>query len=94
MKRIINKPLLKEYHDMQCVVCGTTPCDADHIKTRGAGGHDHPRNLWSLCRQHHQERHMIGLGTFIHRYPHIKDDMYERDWERIDGKWYCIGIDD
>lgn len=92
MKRIQNKELLKIYHEMQCVVCGTTPCDPDHIRTKGAGGHDHPQNLWALCRTHHQERHKIGIWTFVFTYPHIKDELYERGWEKFGGKWIAPSI--
>lgn len=49
-----------------CVICGALPVDADHIKTRGAGGGDD--QVWPLCRLHHTERHSMGIKTFQSRY--------------------------
>jgi hypothetical protein len=56
-----------------CVVCrqlGRTQrsrSQADHLRTRGAGGKE-VANLWSLCPSHHDERHRIGLKSFAYRY--------------------------
>lgn len=67
-KRKKDKKLLKGFHDKPCVVCARVPSDPDHIRTRGAGGHDSEANLWPLCRIHHVERHAIGLTLFCKRY--------------------------
>ena len=46
------------------MVCGMTPSDPDHLRTRGAGG----EFVWPLCRAHHVERHQIGIRTFVKKY--------------------------
>lgn len=46
--------------------------DPDHVTTRGAGGGDTPTNVMPLCRKHHTERHMIGIGSMISKYPAYK----------------------
>lgn len=58
---------------LPCRVCGDLPSEPDHIKTRGAGGGDDIDNLQPLCREHHQERHTIGIKTFMNKYPQESD---------------------
>jgi hypothetical protein len=67
-ERIDNPELRKKYHSMRCVVCRKTPCDPDHISTKGSGGDDSEHNMWALCRNHHQERHQLGIASFISKY--------------------------
>ena len=59
MKYQTNKP---------CIVCGKSPSDLHHIKSRGAGGDDSLSNLLPLCRLHHIEIHKIGRKTFALKY--------------------------
>jgi len=40
VKRIVNKKLLKSFHERSCVVCGAFGAEAHHIKSVGAGGND------------------------------------------------------
>lgn len=80
-KRKKNKKLLKEYHDKPCLVCERTPSDPDHIRTRGAGGHDEESNIWPLCRIHHVERHAIGLALFCKRYYRAMMELKNRGIE-------------
>lgn len=49
-----------------CVVCGLTPSDTAHIKSRISGGYI--RNVVPLCRTHHTESHTIGLKSFEEKY--------------------------
>lgn len=67
-KRIVDRGLLDFIKTLKCVVCSDTPCDPDHITTRGAGGDDIARNVWPLCRSHHNERGQIGLPAFVRKY--------------------------
>lgn len=62
--------------------------DIHHIKSRGAGGSDHPFNLMPLCRYHHSMIHAVGQTTFI-RERGLKDYLIEREWEFIEvlNKW-------
>ena len=56
-----------------CVVCRTygmtqrSKTQADHVRTRGAGGGERG-NLWPLCARHHDERHRLGLKSFQYEY--------------------------
>ena len=68
-KRKINRSLLNEIKLLACVCCGSMPCDPDHILSRGAGGDDSQSNVWPLCRNHHHERHFIGLRRLAAKYP-------------------------
>ncbi len=53
---------------LSCLVCGTRPVDVDHIVTRGARGGDDLSNLQPLCREHHTERHSMGIKSFVDKY--------------------------
>lgn len=50
---------------LPCVICGNF-AEADHVRTRGAGGTD--RQAVPLCHTHHMERHTIGIKTFQAKY--------------------------
>ena len=52
----------------RCEVCSRAPAERDHIRTRGAGGGDEPENIQWLCREHHQQRHRIGIKSFALKY--------------------------
>lgn len=81
-KRKKDKPLLKKYHGMTCVICGKTPCDPDHIVTKGSGGPDEDFNIWPLCRQHHTERHELGIHRFVRKYSaKTIPELLRRNWE-------------
>lgn len=47
---------------MPCVICGRSPSEAAHVRSRGAGGTW--RDIVPLCRDHHREQHTVGLRTF------------------------------
>ena len=67
-KRYVNKKNLELIRSLPCSICYTEPSEADHIRTRGAGGGDNLGNLQPLCRKCHVERHTIGIETFYKRY--------------------------
>ena len=52
-----------------CECCGNHSAAPHHIRTRGAGGDDDPRNLLALCTTHHTEIHQVGSAEFCGRYP-------------------------
>lgn len=52
-----------------CAVCGSTPCDAAHLRfanpsvgrtNPGMGCKPHDRHATALCREHHTEQHAAG----------------------------------
>lgn len=49
-----------------CIVCGETPCDNAHVRSRAAGGTS--SDVVPLCRVHHRAMHDIGYLTFQVRY--------------------------
>lgn len=79
--RKVDKDLMKQFRYRNCVACGTTPCEGDHIFSRGAGGPDEEFNLWPVCRHHHSERHSLGIKTFIQKYPITKLILKIKGWE-------------
>ena len=60
---------------LPCLVCGNTPCDNAHVKSRGAGG-DYTC-IVPLCRVHHTEQGMIGIKTFQNKYNLALDAIAE-----------------
>ena len=65
--RIRGEAYLKAARAGKCRVCGQTPCDAHHVKAKGAGGGDD--QVIPLCRKHHAEWHSLGVGRFLKRHP-------------------------
>ncbi len=62
-QRIVDKKLLKEMAQVPCEVCGGQwSVVAHHITTKGAGGHDLPENLISLCVLCHNKAHHGGIS--------------------------------
>jgi len=78
----------------RCALCGATahsiPIDRHHIKRRKAGGSDHPTNTIFLCRPHHQEIHATALTEFVLKYPQMKQELLDRQWEfeELRKKWF------
>ena len=49
-----------------CSVCNVGGADPDHYPNRSIGGTDD--RVWPLCREHHSERHAIGMKSFQAKY--------------------------
>ena len=72
------KEYLKYVKSHPCTLCGATQVDADHLIHRGMGGvgakgKTHTGTLQDftcvpLCRQHHTERHSLGIKGFDSKY--------------------------
>lgn len=60
-----NRDLMRTF---ACQVCGVTPVDVHHVRTKGAGGGDDLHNLISLCRICHGKVHQVGSKTFFKKY--------------------------
>jgi hypothetical protein len=66
---VFDKDNVRVIRSCRCLACGANPPnDADHLKTRGAGGGDELTNLIPLCRCHHAQRHRIGLRNFVRKW--------------------------
>lgn len=63
-----------------CLVCGSSPVDACHIKSRGAGGTTDKSNIFYACREHHQEQHKIGIITFARKYDQVMVAFIKKGW--------------
>ena len=62
--------------DLTCVLCGKPHADLAHYKAVGMGRNRHlidERKMFffTLCREHHQEQHRIGINNFMKKY-HIR----------------------
>lgn len=66
---------------MTCIVCGRTPVDQCHIRSKGAGGPDEEFNLVPQCRQHHREQHDLNWWRYIHKYPQVWKALEAKGWE-------------
>lgn len=73
-----------------CIVCGTTPSEVCHIRTKGASGINEVWNLFPACSQHHREQHQKGIVSFFKKYSHALGhiSIYGWDIEVINGKGY------
>ena len=63
---MLNPQYLEYVKQQACIVCGVTPVDAHHAKTKGSGGSD--LTAVPLCRYHHRECHDIGRQSFQEKY--------------------------
>lgn len=45
-----------------CAVCGRSPSECAHVRSRGAGGK--AADILPLCRTCHSEQHQVGRETF------------------------------
>ena len=57
---------LRKVQALPCCVCRSTPSEAHHYPSRGAGGGW--RDLTPLCPSHHREFHDSGQRTFQQTY--------------------------
>jgi hypothetical protein len=75
------------YSASRCIILGLCegPVEADHVRTRGAGGDDRG-NLIPLCRGHHAQRHRMGVQSFAHAL-----DGSLADWARTYWAAYQAG---
>ena len=67
MKRNLSglRHIIFERDSYTCILCNRPASDLHHIVSRSQGGSDHPHNLVSLCRVHHDLMHGIvwaGVG--------------------------------
>ncbi|MCT4412838.1 putative HNHc nuclease [Leuconostoc pseudomesenteroides] len=60
--------------DKRCVICGKSHADLAHTDSVGAHGGNRQKinhvglRAMSLCREHHQEQHKIGIQSFMNKY--------------------------
>lgn len=56
-----------------CVICGKQPADVAHVKAVGIGRNRNKVQFseslaFSLCREHHNEQHNLGIESFMNKY--------------------------
>ena len=65
--KLVDEPYREWIRAKSCLLAGVKPClgvtEADHVKTRGAGGADRG-NLVPLCTGHHRIKHLWGRKSF------------------------------
>ncbi len=88
--RVEDKVLLKKVRGLACSACGSKPCDASHIKTRGSGGPDAEWNVVAHCRMCH-----IKWGSswslFLKMFPAFALKLKLMGWTWEDGKLWHPG---
>lgn len=67
-----------------CVVCGSMPVDACHVRSKGAGGTDQEINLIPMCRKHHRMQHDMGWPRFWSAYESASEYLRAKGWELTD----------
>jgi len=61
-----NKYLSSKYINQQCISCGRSATEMDHIKHYGGNpDRDCIENLWPICRSCHVKKHAEGLNKFV-----------------------------
>ena len=63
------KDYIKYIKSKHCIICGSSPVDADHLQHIGMGGDRTKQSIKDyscvpLCRIHHTERHNLGTDRF------------------------------
>jgi len=76
-----NVKLRRELKSLPCVICGSTPSDPCHVRTFKVTQSDHPANIISMCRTHHQEQHRVGWTEFLDKYPKVTTLLQFMGWE-------------
>lgn len=74
----------------ECLVCGFHVTDLCHVKSKGAGGPDEPFNILRMCRACHGAQHRLGWGSFLNRYPQVKEELVRKGWEFTEFKGRLI----
>ena len=71
-QKLSSKKYLDYIRNKPCLVCGSIPCDPDHLEARGMGGANRSGykdySCVPLCRIHHTERHQAGNEKFENKY--------------------------
>lgn len=83
-----NTSLARKFKGEPCVVCGK-PGEGDHLKNfAGWSKRDVASNMWALCREHHVQKGMMGLTTFVKNH-NLQSELEERGFEYDDnyGGW-------
>lgn len=74
--KIVNEPLLRQFRSRPCELCGhQPPNEPHHVIRKGIGGGsqiDHPLNLLTVCRWHHEWIHR-GMQPPDVRVPTARD---------------------
>lgn len=76
-----NLLLFKKLRNSPCCVCGSTPSDPSHIKSRGSGGSDTIWNVVPHCRRCHSLWHSMGRDEFLKRFPKMRAKLIQLGWE-------------
>ena len=71
-QKLSSRKYLDYIRNKPCLVCGSIPCDPDHLEARGMGGANRSGykdySCVPLCRIHHTERHQLGNQKFEYKY--------------------------
>ena len=71
-QKLSSKKYLDYIRNKPCLVCGSIPCDPDHLEARGMGGANRSGykdySCVPLCRIHHTESHQSGNQKFENKY--------------------------
>jgi len=80
-RRVEDKGLIESVKQLPCAACGRYGVDADHVKTRGAGGDDVLNSMMPLCREDHVKRHQMGLLWLSNKYEGVRSWLAQNGWE-------------
>ncbi len=76
---------LQRVRAFPCCACGRPgPSECHHVRTRGSGGTDDPRNLLPLCTGCHTGNPNAwhrGRETFLDSFPHVREILKKMGWE-------------
>lgn len=67
----------------RCIVCGLSPVDRAHFKTRGSGAGWEEWEYTYLCRHHHMEQGHLNWKRFTEKYPSVLKALEDKGWELV-----------
>lgn len=73
---------------LPCTICGKSPVDVAHIRSKGSGGPNKAFNYLPLCRTHHALQHTMPWSKFLEKFPIMKTILKLRGWELEPKLWH------
>lgn len=79
-KRVKNEKYLRKVRLLLCVVCGVSPCDANHKLGGGMATKTNDTETFPLCREHHAQFHADPIKW---QAEHGSEDFHIQNTKRI-----------
>lgn len=78
-KRKKDPELLNHIRSLKCLIC-KKPSEVHHVWHQASGGPDADFNCINLCRQHHQEAHVLATKRMALKYNQFNEWLLVKGW--------------